>query len=360
MKKHFFYLLIFAVAYIISCIGSSVSAQKEVVLDTKYQKLLFTTGEFVLTGSDGAISIEMDKKKSLWLWGDAYMGKSVGDGIRDRLHPNVFGNLFSVLDGDKVKTIYGGTPQRPGPVVASEKVEGKHAVYWPHHGLFKNGIFHMFATRIVFGGTGGMWDFRGDALVYYRVSYPDFKLIDIQFLDSYAANEVGFGYGLHKVGDHYCMYGSKAGKFFACRARLVNDKFRDWEFFDGTNWTTDPAKTKAMAGTDGVWSSSQFSVFKHKNKFILINQGGMLSPDIYSFISDSPTGPWYNKKLLYKVPEIVNDKNLVTYNAMAHPQYKDKKDMLLVSYCLNMSKPTLTASDYQPRFIWVPYDMILK
>lgn len=53
---------------------------------------------------------------------------------------------------------------------------------------------------------------------------------------------------------------------------------------------------------------------------------------------------------------------MYTYNAMAHPQY-DRDGMLLISYCVNSKRPRdiwEDASIYRPRFLRVPYDLILN
>jgi len=344
-------------AFMVSC--SSRPAANEVTVDTRMRQLLFPKGEYVLTGGDAAISIALGNKKSLWLWGDSFLGKSTGDNTRETTMPTVFGNVFTILEGDSVRTIIGGTREHPGPVVASEKIDGKYAVYWPHHGFLKDNILHLFASQVVFGGTGGMWDFWGNGVIYCRLSYPDFKLIDLQNMESYPANKVTYGYGVYEERGHYYFYGNTKGNLHAGRARLVNNKLQDWEFFDGTGWTADPSKTHPLAGDD-VAVSEQFSIFKYKDKYILVTQARFLGNEIFTYIADSPTGPWYNKKKVFSAVEPVEDKNLMSYNAMAHPQYKEMKDMLLISYCLNMHKPTLKASDYHPRFIWVPYQMILK
>ena len=339
-----------------------LDATNEVALDTLMETLLFPQGKYVHTLGDGAISIPLDKKKSLWLYGDSHVGEQTGD-IRETIIPNVFGNVFVVLDGDSARTIVGGDPGSPHPVIESEPVDGKHAVYWPHHGFLKDGILHLFAGHIIFGGSGGTWDFHCRALVYCRLSYPDFKLISLQELEAYPINNVDYGFGMHEYKGYYYFYGNQVQGYFASlhagRARLINNRLQDWEYFDGTGWTTDPSKTQPLAGID-VSVSSQFSIFKHKNKYILLNQErGIGTTDIYTFIADNPTGPWYNKKHIYTTPETIRDDNLFTYNAMAHPQY-DLNDMLLVTYCVNTHKLTNSVSNYRPRYIRVPYKMILK
>ena len=85
------------------------------------------------------------------------------------------------------------------------------------------------------------------------------------------------------------------------------------------------------------------------------------SGEIYTFTSDSPTGPWRNKQLIYRIPAMENRK-LFTYNAMAHPQF-EKDGMILVSYNVNTEEFSQQFSDvstYRPRFFWIGIDRILN
>ncbi|MDR1173013.1 MAG: DUF4185 domain-containing protein [Bacteroidales bacterium] len=363
LKRILSYLSVIIAVLPASCHGGATgNSSNEAVPDTLMGKRLFPVGKDVLISADGVISIVVGKNKSLWLWGDSFIGESKGGDIRDSLSRMVLGNVFVLLDGDSARTICGGTPGNPLPVIAGEPVDGRHAVYWPHHGFLKDGVLHLFTSNIVFG-EGGMWDFHCRAVAYFRLSYPGFKIIDRQEMDSYPINQVAYGYGLHEYQGYYYFYGNLSDGFAATlhagRARLAGNRLQDWEYFDGTAWTSDPSKTAPLEGVD-VPVSSQFSIFKYKRKYILLTQEkGIGANDIYTFVADSPTGPWYNKKKIYSTPEPVHDKNLFAYNAMAHPQY-DRDEMLLVSYCLNTHQPTLKVSDYRPRFIRVSYELIVE
>lgn len=82
---------------------------------------------------------------------------------------------------------------------------------------------------------------------------------------------------------------------------------------------------------------------------------------IYTFIADSPTGPWRNKKLIFRTLE-QDIPNLFTYNAMAHPQF-EKDGKILVSYNVNsleFSNLFNDVSTYRPRFFWVDIDQIIE
>jgi hypothetical protein len=109
--------------------------------------------------------------------------------------------------------------------------------------------------------------------------------------------------------------------------------------------------------------SEQFSIFKYKDKYILLTmeRAGF---DIYTYTSNSPIGPFTNKKFIYHTPEHEADSTmkLFTYNALAHPQYIENEE-LLVSYCinsLNVKDVFDNVENYRARFIRVPIQMILE
>ncbi|WP_019540915.1 DUF4185 domain-containing protein [Proteiniphilum acetatigenes] len=365
MKMKFILFLLPLVVYFSMCRDVKKSSDpRDVVVDTTMIKMLIPgDGSGVWSGGDGAISVPIKKDKSLWLFGDSFMGRIV-DGKRDREKSRmVFGNLIVELDGEKSRTIHTGTPESPAPVVVSEKVDGHNTVYWPHHGFVKNNILHVLMTQIVFEKPG-MWGFRANQIRYFRLRLPDYTLIDDEPVDSYKVNGVNLGFGFHEHEGYYYCYGNHVEGFsatlHAARAKLVDDKLQEWEYFDGTDWSGDPEATRPLEGID-VGVSSQFSVFPYQDKFILLVQGRMVR-EIYTFISDSPTGPWRNKKLIYTVPEPIEDERLFAYNAMAHPQY-ERDGMFLVSYCMNTSDVEQAWNDVRatiPYFIWITYEMVLN
>lgn len=324
-------------------------------------KALCPPGKNIFTGGDGAISIVVDNHKSLWLWGDSFMGEVVNNQRGDSVtNPLITGNLFVELDDEKPTTICGGTPQNPQPVIPSDSIDGFLAAYWPHHGFVENNILHVFMVRIIFDPS--VW-FVVDKPAYFRMSLPDYTLIDSQELASFPVNKIWYGFGFFELEGYYYTYGwTESREMHAARAQLTDDRLQGWEYFDGTNWNSDPATSHKLPGLD-MRISTQFSVFPYKNKYILISQdGNSLSNNIYSFIADTPTGPWYNKKLLYTAPEPAADSRVYTYNAMAHPQY-DQGNRLLIGYSVNAFIPKDVwedASIYKPRFIRVPYDYILN
>lgn len=368
-KISMFLLSTLSLSFMISCDSSINTSVQEapnapkgsgITLDTTMIKLLCPPGKDIFTGGDGAISIVIDENKSTWVWGDSFMGEVI-DNQRDSLsNPLILGNIFVELDGTKARTISGGTPQNPTSVVISDSIDGKQTVYWPHHGIVRNNILHTYMIQIIFDPVAWLIT---NTVSYVRLSLPDYKIIDQQDIPSFAINKIWYGFGFYEQDGYIYTYGgTESRELHIARGKLVNDKLQDWEYFDGTGWNTDASKTQKLEGLDGK-ISTQFSVFRHEDKYILVTQDGeALSTQIYSYYADSPTGPWKNKKLLYTTPEPAENANLYTYNAMAHPQY-DKDGNLLVSYCVNSKVGAdiwKDASIYRPRFLRVPYSYILN
>ena len=65
--------------------------------------------------------------------------------------------------------------------------------------------------------------------------------------------------------------------------------------------------------------------------------------------------------MIYKTTETEKDRDIITYNAMAHPQYIEN-DELLICYNVNslqIRKVFENAGNYRPVFLRVPLALIL-
>lgn len=345
-----------------SAITDNVGDKDSIAIDTQMVKLLFPSGKDILTGGDGAISIPINEQKSLWLWGDSFLGE-VMNNQRSTTSPFTMGNVWQILDGKSVKTIVGGTLKQPKALLETEKVDGHSTVLWPMHGFVKNNIIHVFMSTIVQTGKG-TFDFYWYSTIYYRLRLSDLSVIDKRELLTNKQTNVHLGFGVLEYDGYYYIYGSDARKDFSAtlnvaRARLANDKLQNWQYFNGKDWSAHPEEIKPLQGID-LPVSEQFSVFRHKDEFVLLTQD-RFKPEIYTFVANSPAGPWFGKKHIYTIPER-SDSTVFTYNAMAHPQYGSGKKWL-ISYCVNAKNiPDLykNASIYKPRFFWVPVSNVIN
>ncbi len=325
-----------------------------------------------ITMADGTISILLPDGSSLFMTGDCFLGE-VHNGQLSPDNPMLNNTLIHIsADCRYLETIHGGTAEKPTSLCIPPEAQNssRRFWYWPGHGYQHGSRLFLYMTKFYQGGVG-QWGFVFGGSDLVELDMEDgYKTISItpQYGE---AEPVHWGHSVIKEGDTLYIYGTRSGQGYPtaqlCVSRAKIDPVTGfpgaYEYFDGEGWVSGCASAAACAGLD-VPVSEQFSVFRHGKYYVLLTQRkGTQAGDIYSFIAESPVGPWYNKKQLYVTTEQDNDKNLFTYNAMAHPQYINEKDELLINYNVNSYDTQQIFKDvntYRPVFLRVPMKMILE
>lgn len=153
------------------------------------------------------------------------------------------------------------------------------------------------------------------------------------------------------------VYGclDKDKKLVAARIKPKDfTRFESWQYWDGSEWQSDPLKLAAI--TNHV--SNELSLTQLKDgRYLLVFQVLGLSDKVGARIGQSPIGPFSDIIELYQTPE--SKSGLFTYNAKAHPVLS-RPGELLISY------NTITfdfwndikkdATIYYPRFFKIIWD----
>ena len=320
-----------------------------------------------ITGADGSISFPLDQDQSLFMMGDSFLSP-IQNKKRDP-KSIMINNTFILIHKKKEShhALYNNTPKGPDALLKPTYGNPKE-YYWPGHGFQRNGIIHLFMSRFLSGDYD--WGFKFSGTDYIRMDKNTFKVLTQQDFPYSNINNVHYGHSILNEKKETYIYGawsrndSTAMHVAKATLNLKSNQMNSFEFFDGKNWTSDPLKSKPLIGIHKP-VPEQFSVFKQGDVYVLILQARELgNGNIYSYIAETPTGPWKNEKLLYQTTEQKNvEDQIFTYNAMAHPQYiADNK--LLISYCVNsfdVKKIHEVNTDYyRPKFIWVPIEIILE
>jgi hypothetical protein len=134
------------------------------------------------------------------------------------------------------------------------------------------------------------------------------------------------------------------------------EKFNTWEFWDGTSWSRNMQQMAPLS--DSV--SNELSVTPLPNgQYALIYQYAGIFPTIYMQIGETPVGPFGKRIKVWDTTQEVDDPDLFTYNAKAHPAISQRNE-LLISYNVNSFKFFELIEDkpnlYRPRFIRVKFD----
>jgi len=339
------------------------------IVDKKFTKL-FARDCCGVTGADGDYSVLLPDGRTIWIFGDSFLGTVKPDRSREKRTPWFIRNSMAVQEGDTLRSLYNVIDGwESSLVIPPGAPKGKQFSedtlwYWPGDGFVENGKLKVFMSEFN-QAVQGDWGFRWQSANIATFSLPDVKLESIDHFSYPGVNEIHWGHAVCDGDKKYTyIYGAedKTKNLYVARAPKGNI-LAPWEFYTGKEWVKDSKLSKPMLVIQG---SEQFSVFKLRNKYVLIVQeGGFMSGDICSYYSDSPYTGWKNRKVLCQVKlpdDVVSTKNLFAYNALAHPQFIENGE-LLISNCVNsfvVDDVFQDASKYRPVFQRVPVKRIFE
>lgn len=357
-----------AVIMLGACKGTSTQSDeqtivnREVAIDTVFTNLFMPRGDG-FTGGDGVYSVLLPDGRTVWIFGDSFIGNVTPDNRRVKTTPAYIRNSFVIIEDGQLITYQQGDPSEfksmmiPPEVTDGQLGYDEHRLwYWPGDGFVENGNLHVFVSKFSQEDLEDMWGFKFEGTELIEFSLPDFKPLRFDRFDD--LDSIHFGHAVMQTDTHTYIYGLKKDKPYTARSANIKDRDQ-WEFYNGRDWADTAEDAKPILNFSG---SEQFSVFEWKGTFVMIMQEGDLSNKIYSFTAKTPYGPWGNQQLLYETPKLENCETCWSYNALAHPQFTEE-DRLLISYNVNsmeMEDHYKNALIYRPRFIRVPFEIILN
>ncbi len=341
--------------------NAAATGKTEVRPDTMFTNM-FRRSCCGFTGGDGTYSVRLPDGRTVWIFGDTFVGQVYADRSREKKTPMYIRNSFVVQDGDSLRTLYHQVNGKDASEVifpyehpAAGEFSEDSAWFWPGDGLIEQGKLKVFLSEFIQADTG-MWGFKWRGTWLATFSLPGIYLDSLYRVPYSLVNNVHYGHAICEGKDFTYIYGAGNGKPFAARYP-AGDIGKPWAFYTGSEWSNDPHDAAPMGG---FHVSEQFSVSLIRGEYVLITQEGFLSTEIYAYTSKTPVGPWGDRTLLYNTPVPEGSKTIFTYNALAHPEFI-KDDALLVSYNMNtsdLSEHFRNADIYRPRFIRVPLKLI--
>jgi hypothetical protein len=183
---------------------------------------------------------------------------------------------------------------------------------------------------------------------------------------------VNYSTGMVKPGDGYVyVFGSEAVSFgygsYLHVARFPESNPQQWQYYNGSAWTSSPSPGAASKIADGRGSNS---IAYLNGKYILMTMDQGFNCDqnrnIYIATSTSPTGPFTAQTLVYTIREYFKGQYARYYTPVVHPEFNNGRNELLLTYCLNFSACGLDGCEgayldpyyYRVKGIRVPYSMI--
>jgi hypothetical protein len=319
-----------------------------------------------VTAGDGMYSIALPDGRSIFLMGDSYIG-AVTNGQRST-SDRMYRNTYILYDDGNVSAIYGANGNSNASAAVPPDYPNEQKWYWPGHGYVEGNKLYIFQT-LMYQGSDGMWGFLYETTHILEYDLPGLQLRATTPIPFHGLADIHYGMAALNEGGYIYIYAQvdiendidPISEVMVARATASNP-YTGWQYYNGSGWSNNASEAVKLEGLAGVPVSSQFNVFKLRDKYVLLTQNKTFnSGEIYTFIADNPHGPWRNRQLVFKTYE-QNTPHLLTYNAMAHPQF-EKDGMILVSYNVNtevFAEQFSDVSTYRPRFFWVEINKILN
>ncbi len=295
------------------------------------------------TGGDATYSIQLPDGRTIWLFGDTFLGTVNPDGSRPGGIP-FLNNTLVVTRGSNFNTFYGGSAEQPEAFVKPPQADDW---YWPNDPTLYDGKIQLLLSHMGRSGVGGMWDFHLESTDLVVISPGDFS-IDTQFV-RVDDDRIFWGAAVMEDDDYTYIYGLEdvnPDKFLHVARVAGGNLLNPWEFYNGSGWQDSPANHRVRNHV-----SNQFAVFREGGKYYLLTQEIIFGSRIFLYESDSPEGPWTNERVVYCTPE--SGGNIFTYNAFAHPEQSMDGD-LLITYNVNsfvFGDLFEDVNNYRPRFV---------
>jgi hypothetical protein len=315
-------------------------------------------------GADGAYSVALSPKRTLWLFSDTWVGH-----IRDgrRTDATIVNNSVGVQEGigERVRySIARGPDGKPAALIVPADGRGW---FWLQAGVADRGRLFLFLNQVEKTDDKSVFGFRSFGLWLGTVANPDkppqlWRVEQVKMPNAVFSNDriLAWGAAVLRVGDDLYVYGTdeRRGKGSPQRQMVVArvpaasvGDFAAWRYFRDGVWGEDFRNASPLAGD----IATEYSVTPFGQRYLAIYTERGLSPRIMGRTASHPCGPWSAPAVLYECPEMNRDKKLFCYAAKAHPALSSGQD-LVVSYVVNSFDFWQVAREgklYWPRFVRV-------
>jgi len=325
------------------------------------------------TGADGAYTVPLSEKTTLWLFGDTWVGE-----IRNGMHVNavIINNSVAIQKGlylsDVSVDFTTGLTKGGEPQAFVRPADGR-GWFWVYHGTRAQKGLYLFLMQIERTASKGTFGFKIIGTWLGHVVNPDdppnsWRLSQqrIPWGEFSPSGDTIFGSALLKEQGYVYIYGTgedvngEVRRKYMILARVPEnelEKFDQWRFFTGGGWTYDFKQAAPLCGE--IANEYSVSFIPKIKKYVAVYTENGFSKNIVARFAPNPWGPWSDAIFLYECPEIKWGGDIFCYAAKGHPAISLGPDELLVTYVANSMDFERMAADaklYRPRFLRVRFD----
>jgi hypothetical protein len=347
--------------------GTPTTSNK-VYKDEQFTNFFRRSSGFV--AGDVAYSIPLSNQQVLWLFGDSYIDNydAASNTVPCLFQVNNCGLLHQRNNLVDATTLLGNQVGKKS--LFKVFADSTRKQLWVGNGYQLSDTIYIYLQGITVANNSGNFGFIINGADYIaKMKYPEMTVASYQALPP--MDSVFFGSAMVKddASGWVYAYGVKnaglGSNVFLARFRPQTPT-SNWQFFDGSGWSNNQADKRPIA----QGASYSVHVSKIKNKYVLFtsyfsvgcNQGN----EIHSRIADRPEGPFVNDKKIWQINDSLQGHLPFFYFPVAHPEFTNNANELLLTYCINGYEPCVPActngrknpDTYRPKAIRVPLGLI--
>lgn len=316
-------------------------------------------------GADVAYSVPLGPDKTLWIFGDTFVGR-IHDGKRTQAKM-IHSSIALQHVGEPPQFYYPiDKKHQPQSLIKSP---GPRTYFWLDDGVRTEKGLCIFMQEVKWLNDS-TWGFQCAGTWLTVVDNPDaapalWKISKRQlpFTRLPDGQDVLLGCEILRTSNEIYIYGysnrtnSTAVKNLILARALENNLSNTnlWEFYSNGRWTKNFDQTTPIffgAGAEGSVSWQPFL-----KKFVYVYSDGLWGA-ILMRTADAPEGPWTAPVKLYQCPDMKISSHVFCYAAKAHPELSANNE-LLISYASNSDSLSEVMNDtrlYWPHFVRVTFE----
>lgn len=329
-------------------------------------------------GASISLSYGPNKGKVMWLTGDTFYDQvdEKGEFACNLIFPYHNAALLQPAD-------HNWDPEKTVNITSPDGVQIFHTtnpknLLWPGVGIEVGDHVYVHCIEVITGKLNPVNQYLADVIETNGTTVPAVKLISIPNVSG--QTKLIYSLGMINPGDGY-IYTYALGGFFGSGvyvARFPAAQPTKWMFWNGKNWALKPSDKPAAMIAKGPINNNTVGYVNGKYVLITMDYGftcDVTTRNMYAAVSNSPTGPFTNKRLVYVLPDYKQGHAPVYYNPTIHAEFNNGHNELLVNYCINFynkndkanttcltpcSNPdgTEDPNDYRPKGVRIPFSLI--
>lgn len=309
------------------------------------------------TGGDAAYSIPLSKSRSLWTFGDSFIGR-ISNGVRSEL--SMVHNSAAWVDSrnnGSYKATFFWRQRASKPASLIDPSAPLKAYYWPGGMASLGSKLALFCKVVVDkpandSGFGFDWFDQELVLVedaattmpsdwkYTRHKLPGGELSIMPGAGCMIVDDFVYVYSTRKdnPNPHNCVLmrirASELAKPDVSKFEYwVHKHTSDGRPLEDGEWSQEPLYPMTLFNRAAP-EMSVSPVAGLPGYFAVYTEHG-LGANIMMRHALKPEGPWSEPVLLYQAPEAVRNPKLLCYGAKHHPELATADRTLVITYCLN-------------------------